>query len=160
GERWARHWMDVWRYADWHGRRPLEDVWNSAPQIWRWRDWIVRSLNADKGYDQMVREMLAADEIAPEDDENAVATGYLVRNWDALNADQGVRDNVEHPGKAFRGLTLNCCHFHDHKYAPISQREYFQFRAFFEPIDLRQDRVPGGKDPGLFEQYVYPKARK
>src|SRR5262249_44740112 len=50
GERWARHWMDVWRYSDWYGRRAVPDVWNSAPQIWRWRDWIVRSLNADKGY--------------------------------------------------------------------------------------------------------------
>ena len=64
GERWGRHWMDVWRYADWHGRRYVPDVWNSAPQIWRWRDWIIESLNNDHGYDQMVREMLAADEIA------------------------------------------------------------------------------------------------
>src|SRR5262249_28843924 len=54
GERWARHWMDVWRYSDWYGRRSVPDVWNSAPQIWRWRDWIVRSLNDDKGYDRMV----------------------------------------------------------------------------------------------------------
>src|SRR5262249_31758063 len=45
GERWARHWMDLWRYADWYGRRAVPDVWNSAPQVWRWRDWIVRSLN-------------------------------------------------------------------------------------------------------------------
>ncbi len=62
GERWGRHWMDVWRYSDWYGRRHVPDVWNSAPQIWRWRDWIVRSLNEDHGYDQMVRAMLAADE--------------------------------------------------------------------------------------------------
>jgi mono/diheme cytochrome c family protein len=159
GERWARHWMDVWRYADWYGRRPLPDVWNSAPQIWRWRDWIVNSLNKDKGYDQMVREMLAGDEIAPEDDETAVATGYLVRNWYALNPNQWMRDNVEHTGKAFLGLTFNCTHCHDHKYDPITQREYFQFRAFFEPLDMRQDRWPGGKDPGLFQQYEYVKAR-
>ena len=66
GERWARHWMDVWRYSDWYGRRAVPDVLNSYAQIWRWRDWIVRSLNEDKGYDQMVREMLAADEIAPD----------------------------------------------------------------------------------------------
>src|SRR5207248_4538059 len=63
GERWARHWMDVWRYSDWYGRRAVPDVWNSAPQVFRWRDWIVRSLNADKGYDRMVMEMLAGDEI-------------------------------------------------------------------------------------------------
>jgi mono/diheme cytochrome c family protein len=59
GERWARHWMDVWRYSDWYGRRAVPDVWNSAPQVYRWRDWIVRSLNADHGYDRMLREMLA-----------------------------------------------------------------------------------------------------
>jgi hypothetical protein len=57
--------MDVWRYSDWYGRRHVPDVWNSAPQIWRWRDWIVQSLNNDHGYDRMLREMLAADEICP-----------------------------------------------------------------------------------------------
>ena len=120
GERWARHWMDVWRYSDWYGRRLVPDVWNSAPQVWRWRDWIVRSLNAGKGYDRMVMEMLAADEIAPGDDDARVATGYLVRNWYALNPNQWMRDNVEHTAKAFLGLTFNCAHCHDHKYDPIS----------------------------------------
>jgi signal transduction histidine kinase len=57
GERWGRHWMDVWRYSDWYGRRSVPDVWNSAPQIWRWRDWIVRSLNEGKGYDRMIAEV-------------------------------------------------------------------------------------------------------
>jgi hypothetical protein len=160
GERWARHWMDVWRYSDWYGRRAVPDVWNSAPQVWRWRDWIVRSLNADHGYDRMVGEMLAADEIAPEDDEAAVATGYLVRNWYALNPNQWMRDTVEHTGKAFLGLTLNCAHCHDHKYDPISQEEYFRFRAFFEPLQLRQDRVRGEPDPGPFQKYDYSVLRK
>ena len=160
GERWARHWMDVWRYSDWYGRRAVPDVWNSAPQIWRWRDWIVRSLNADKGYDEMVRAMLAADEIAPEDDEAGFATGYLVRNWYALNPNQWKRDVVEHTGKAFLGLTFNCCHCHDHKYDPISQEEYFRFRAFFEPLGLRQDRVAGEADPGPFQKYSYSVLRK
>jgi hypothetical protein len=160
GERWARHWMDVWRYSDWYGRRAVPDVWNSAPQIWRWRDWIVRSLNRDKGYDRMVVEMLAADEVAPEDDEAIVATGYIVRNWYALNYNQWMRDLVEHTGKAFLGLTLNCAHCHDHKYDPISQEEYFRFRAFFEPLELRQDRVPGEPDPGPFQKYQYVVLRK
>src|SRR5438105_571717 len=75
GERWARHWMDVWRYSDWYGRRGVPDVWNSAPQIWRWRDWIVESLNRDTGYGRMVVEMLAADEVAPADDDARRATG-------------------------------------------------------------------------------------
>ena len=160
GERWARHWMDVWRYSDWFGRRQVPDVWNSAPQIWRWRDWIVRSLNADHGYDRMVKEMLAADEIAPLDDEAAVATGYLVRNWYALNPNEWMRANVEHTGKAFLGLTFNCAHCHDHKYDPITQANYFSFRAFFEPLYVRQDRWPGEADPGPFQDYDYSKNRK
>ncbi len=160
GERWARHWMDIWRYSDWYGRRHVPDVWNSAPQIWRWRDWIVRSLNADHGYDRMIREMLAADEVCPEDDEAAVATGYLIRNWYALNPNDSMRSTVEHTGKAFLGLTFNCAHCHDHKYDPISQDDYFRLRAFFEPISIRQDRVPGEADPGPFEEYSYGKLRK
>ena len=160
GERWARHWMDLWRYSDWYGRRHVPDVWNSAPQIWRWRDWIVRSLNADHGYDRMIREMLAADEVCPEDDDAVVATGYLIRNWYALNPNDSMRSTVEHTGKAFLGLTFNCAHCHDHKYDPISQDDYFRLRAFFEPISIRQDRVPGEADPGPFEEYSYGKLRK
>src|SRR5262249_46391659 len=60
GERWGRHWMDVWRYSDWWGLGA--EVRNSQKHIWHWRDWIIESLNADTGYDQMLREMLAADE--------------------------------------------------------------------------------------------------
>ncbi|HKB39268.1 MAG TPA: PSD1 and planctomycete cytochrome C domain-containing protein, partial [Gemmataceae bacterium] len=160
GERWARHWMDVWRYSDWYGRRAVPDVWNSAPQVFRWRDWIARSLNADRGYDRMVMEMLAGDEIAPDNAEAGYATGYLVRNWYALNPNQWMRDIVEHTGKALLGLTLNCAHCHDHKYDPISQEEYFRFRAFFEPIGLRQDRVAGEPDPGPFQKYDYSVLRK
>jgi hypothetical protein len=151
GERWARHWMDIWRYSDWYGRRSVNDVRNSYPHIWRWRDWIIRSLNSDKGYDRMTMEMLAADEIAPEDPDVVVATGFIARNWFALNADQWMKDQVEHTGKAFLGLTLNCAHCHDHKYDPISQKEYFAFRAFFEPLQLRHDRVPGG---GPLEKFI------
>ncbi len=160
GERWARHWMDVWRYADWHGRRNVPDWWNSASQIWRWRDWIVGSLNQDKGYNRMVMEMIAADEIAPEDNSALVATGYLARNWYALNYNLWMRDNVEHTAKAFLGLTFQCAHCHDHKYDPITQVDYFRFRAFFEPLELRQDRLPGEADPGPFQKYSYGVLRK
>ena len=74
GERWGRHWMDVWRYSDWDGYGA--EVRESQPHIWRWRDWIVESLNADVGYDQMVVAMLAADEAAPGDADALRATGY------------------------------------------------------------------------------------
>lgn len=160
GERWGRHWMDVWRYADWFGRRYVPDVWNSAPQLWHWRDWIVRSLNSDVGYDQMIREMLAADEYKPGDMQAAVATGYIIRNWYALNPNDWMRNTVEHTGKAFLGLTFQCAHCHDHKYDPITQENYFQFRAFFEPIYVRQDRIAGQADPGPFQDYEYSTLRK
>ena len=88
--------MDVWRYSDWYGRRSVPDVLNSYGQIWRWRDWIVRSLNEDSGYDEMVREMLAADELAPANDADLVATGFLVRNFFRWNYNNWMRDNVEH----------------------------------------------------------------
>ena len=159
-ERWARHWMDVWRYADWFGRRYVPDVWNSAPQIWRWRDWIVQSLIDDVGYDQMIREMLAADELKPGDPQSNVATGFLIRNWYALNPNDWMRNNVEHASKAFLGLTIHCAHCHDHKYDPITQENYFQLRAFFEPIYVRQDRLAGQADPGPFQDYQYSTLRK
>ncbi|MDP1563299.1 MAG: PSD1 and planctomycete cytochrome C domain-containing protein [Pirellulaceae bacterium] len=155
GQRWGRHWMDVWRYSDWYGRRSVPDVMNSYPQIWRWRDWIVRSLNEDKGYDRMVMEMLAADELAPNDPANTVATGFLVRNWYKWNYETWMKDNVEHTARAFLGLSLHCAHCHDHKYDPITHEDYFRFRAFFEPLELRHDRVAGEPDPGPFQKYVY-----
>jgi hypothetical protein len=159
GERWARHWMDVWRYSDWYGRRQVNDVRNSAPQIWRWRDWIVDSLNTDKSYARMIQEMLAADEIAPEDDSTWPATGYLIRNYYSLNPNEWMRFNVEYTGKAFLGLTFNCAHCHDHKYDPIAHDDYFRMRAFFEPIGIRQDRVSGGPEPPLFAKYNYGGSR-
>jgi hypothetical protein len=160
GERWGRHWMDVWRYADWFGRRGVPDVWNSAPQVWRWRDWMVRSLNDDVGYDRMIQDMLAADELHPEDPESLVATGYLVRNWYALNPNDWMRNVVEHSSKAFLGLTVQCAHCHDHKYDPIRQEDYFSLRAFFEPMYVRQDRRAGEADPGPFQDYEYSTLRK
>ena len=160
GERWARHWMDVWRYSDWYGRRRVPDVLNSYGQIWRWRDWIVRSLNEDKGYDRMVSEMLAGDEIAGDEQHNVVATGFIVRNFYRWNYNNWMKDLVEHTGKSFLGLTLNCCHCHDHKYDPITNEEYFRFRAFFEPIEIRHDRVPGEPDPGPYPKYSYGKSYK
>ena len=160
GERWGRRWMDVWRYSDWYGRRAVPDVLNSYGQVWRWRDWIVRSLNDDRGYDEMVRLMLAADELAPANPDDQVATGFVVRNYFRWNYNNWMRDSVEHTGKAFLGLTFNCCHCHDHKYDPLTQEEYFKFRAVFEPIEIRHDRWPGEADPGAYPKYSYGAAYK
>ncbi len=144
GERWGRHWMDVWRYSDWDGYGA--EVRESKPHIWRWRDWIIESLNNDKPYDQMILEMLAADEIAPDDPQALRATGYLVRNWYVFNRNTWIDNTIEHTGKAFMGVTFNCARCHDHMYDPISQAEYYQLRAFFEPHDVRTDRLPGQSD--------------
>ncbi len=147
GERWGRHWMDVWRYSDPDGRKAKADIWWGNAHIWRWRDWIVRSLNEDKGYDRMILEMLAGDEIAPEDTRTLAATGFLVRNWFKLDRNIWLGNTVEHTGKAFLGLSIGCAKCHDHKFDPISQKEYYQFRAFFEPHDIRTDPVPGETGP-------------
>jgi hypothetical protein len=143
GERWGRHWMDIWRYSDWYGYRKSSEVRNSQRHIWQWRDWIVESLNEDRPYDRMVMEMLAGDELAPEDPKVLRATGYLVRNYKRYDRDGWMQDVVDHTSMAFLGLTLKCARCHDHKYDPLSQQEYYQFRAFFEPYDVRLDRVPG-----------------
>lgn len=142
-ERWARHWMDVWRYSDWYGKRNIGQHRNSRRFIWRWRDWIVESLAANKPYDRMLAEMLAGDELAPGDDEVHRATGYLGRNFYVYNRHVWLQDTVEFSGAAMLGLTLKCCRCHDHKYDPISQEDYYALQAVFEPYDVRTDRLPG-----------------
>lgn len=144
GERWARHWMDVWRYADWWGLGDQHR--NSQKHMWHFRDWIVESLNADLGYDEMLRLMLAADELHPDDPARLRATGFLARNWFLFNRTPWLDDTVEHVGKGLLGLTLNCSKCHAHKYDPIQQEDYYRFRAFFEPIETRLDVVAGEAD--------------
>ncbi len=141
--RWARHWMDIWRYSDWYGSRGGNELRNSRRHIWRWRDWIVESLAADKGYDRMVSEMLAADEIAPGDRDIGRATGFLGRNYYVFNRNVWLHDTVEFTSAAFLGLTFKCCRCHDHKYDPLAQEEYFRLRAFFEPLNVRTDQLAG-----------------
>jgi hypothetical protein len=144
GERWARHWMDIWRYSDWWGLG--EQLRNSQNHIWHWRDWIVESLNDDIPYDEMVRQMLAADELYPTDLSKLRATGFLARNYFLFNRTQWLEETVEHVGKAFLGLTMNCAKCHDHKYDPIAQEDFYRMRAFFEPYHVRTDAVPGEHD--------------
>ena len=147
GERWGRHWMDIWRYSDWAGWG--QQVRDSQPHIWHWRDWIIESLNADRPYDEMVVDMLAADELAPEDRDRLRATGFLVRNFKLLSREQWLQDTVEHTAKAFLGLTMNCARCHDHMTDPLEQEEYYQLRAIFEPHHVRLDRLPGVADTSV-----------
>ncbi len=144
GERWARHFMDIWRYSDAYGLG--EQLRNSQRHMWHWRDWIIESLNTDKGYDRMIREMLAADELAPTDHAALRATGFLARNYYIFNRTTWLDDVVEHTGKAFLGLTTNCSKCHDHKYDPVTHEDYYALRAVFEPYHVRLDELPGEPD--------------
>jgi len=144
GERWGRHWMDVWRYSDWYGLGG--QVRYSQKHIWRWRDWIIQSLNDDKPYNRMIVEMLAGDEIAPTDSNILPATGFLARNYFLFNRTTWLDTTVEHTSKAFLGLTLNCARCHDHKYDPLLQVDYYRMRAVFEPHQVRVDPVSGETD--------------
>lgn len=156
GERWGRHWMDVWRYSDWAGWTGGGQIRDSQPHIWHWRDWIIEALNADKGYDRMILEMLAADEVAPEDSDALRATGFLVRNYKMLSREKWLQDTVEHTFLAFQGVTIGCARCHDHMFDPLLQKEYYQVRAIFTPHQVRTDRRPGEADTkkdGLVRAY-------
>jgi hypothetical protein len=144
GERWARHWMDVWRYSDWYGLGA--QLRYSQRHLWHWRDWIVESLNENAGYDSMVRAMLAGDELFPDNPDQVRATGFLARNYFLFNRTTWLDNTIEHTGKAFLGLTINCAKCHDHKYDPISAVDYYRFRAIFEPHQVRLDPLPGDAD--------------
>ena len=141
GERWGRHWMDVWRYSDWYGLGGM--LRHSQKHLWHWRDWIINSLNKDKGYDRMIQEMLAGDELDPQSREAVTGTGYLARSYYVFNRNTWLDATIEHSAKAFLGITMNCAKCHDHKYDPISQVDYYNYRSFFEPHHLRLDALPG-----------------
>jgi hypothetical protein len=146
GERWGRHFMDIWRYSDWAGWNDGGQVRDSQPHIWRWRDWIVESLNGNMPYDRMVTLMLAADEVAPTDQNALRATGFLVRNYKLLSREAWMEDTVNHTSKAFLGITMHCAKCHSHMYDPIQQTDYYRFRAIFENYNVRTERIPGEPD--------------
>ncbi len=152
GERWGRHFMDIWRYSDWWGLGA--EVRNSQKHIWHWRDWTIESLNADKGYDQLLREMLAADELYPNDLDRLRGSGFLARQYFKFNRTSWLDETVEHTGKAMLGLTFNCAKCHDHKYDPLTHVEYYQLRAIFEPYQVRTDAIAGELD---FEKNGLPR---
>jgi len=137
GERMARHWLDLVRYADGDGYR-ADDY---RPDAWRYRDYVIRSFNADKPYDRFVREQLAGDELFPNDPDAIIATGYLrhgIYEWNARDVrgqwDTILNDLTDTTGDVFLGMGIQCARCHDHKFDPILQRDYFRLRAFFAPI--------------------------
>ncbi|HZM02686.1 MAG TPA: PSD1 and planctomycete cytochrome C domain-containing protein [Candidatus Saccharimonadales bacterium] len=145
GERWARHWLDAARYADSNGYE--KDL---ARSIWPYRDWVINAYNSNMPFDQFAIDQLAGDLLPNSTIQEKVATGFL-RN-SLLNEEGGVDPEqfrvesiigrVDVLGKAFLGLTLNCCQCHNHKYDPFSQKEYYQFFAFLNNDDEPEMEVP------------------
>lgn len=138
GERWARHWMDVVRYAE---TNSFERD-NPKPFVWRYRDYLIRSLNDDKPYDRQILEQLAGDELPDRTPETLIATGYYrLGAWDDEPADplqaryDDLDDILTTTGQAFLGLTVNCGRCHDHKTDPFPQRDYYRLLAFFQGVN-------------------------
>ena len=147
GERWGRHWLDVAGYADSEGDGSVDTI---RPYIYKFRDYVIRSLNADKPLDQFLIEQLAGDELVtppytnltPEQTEKLAATGFLRMAADPTASGQGepdasrnqvVADTIKIVSSSLLGLSVGCAQCHDHRYDPIPQADYFQLRAIFEP---------------------------
>jgi hypothetical protein len=146
GERWGRHWLDLARYADSNGYE-FDEL---RPDAWRYRDYVIRSLNADKPFDRFAKEQLAGDELWPDDPQALVATGFNLLGPDMTDsADQKQRrlntlnDMTDTAGLVFMGLTVACARCHDHKFEPIPIEDYYRFQAFFAPAKFRSDLPVG-----------------
>jgi mono/diheme cytochrome c family protein len=138
GERWGRHWLDVVRFGESQGfeRDKLRD------NLWHYRDWVIDALNRDLPYDEFVRQQLAGDILYPGDPDAITATGFLVAGpWDEVGQSQQsaamkavvrqdeIEDYVGTIGQTFLGLTVNCARCHNHKFDPISQKEYYRLAS-------------------------------
>ena len=150
GERWARHWLDLVRYAETEGF----EADGARPRAWRYRDYVIRALNADKPYDRFLKEQLAGDELYPTDADARIATGFFrLGTWDGLSRDDAGRwqdtlnDTTDTVGAAMLGLTVGCARCHDHKYDRITARDYYRLQAFFTNTRFTEARLPGEIDP-------------
>ena len=149
GERWAQHWLDVVRYADTAGFSNDFELSNA----WRYRDYVIRSLNKDKPYNQFVMEQLAGDEMDPQNHEMKIATGFLrMGPWEhtamlagEVSRQQYLDDVVDNVGQVFLSQPMSCCKCHDHKFDPIPTRDYYRMYATFsttQPAELHSDFLP------------------
>src|SRR5205823_5262070 len=142
GERWGRHWLDLARYAESEGFKADE----TRPNAWRYRDYVIRSLNADKPYDRFIREQIAGDELWPNDPDARIATAFNRHYPDESNArnlrqrrQEILNDITDTVGSVFTGMTYGCARCHDHKYDPILQEDYYRLQAFFANTAARDD---------------------
>jgi mono/diheme cytochrome c family protein len=138
GERWGRHWLDIARYADSNGYSI------DAPRsIWKYRDWVIDSLNKDLPFDQFAIDQIAGDMLTNATQEQKIATGFhrntMINEEGGIDKEQfrieSIIDRVNTTGSAFLGLTIGCCQCHDHKFDPLLQKEYYQFFAFLNNAD-------------------------
>ena len=134
GERWGRHWLDLARYGDSNGG----DENHPYPLAWRYRNWVIAALNRDLPYDQFVREQLAGDLMTPASAERIAATGFLAIGTKILAEKDQVKkradivdEQIDTMGRVFLGLTLGCARCHDHKFDPISARDYYALAGIF-----------------------------
>lgn len=147
GPRWARHWLDLARYAETNGYE--RD--GAKPFAWRYRDYVIDAFNADLPYDQFIREQLAGDLADEPSPAATIATGfYRLHVWDdepdnTEAADyEELDDMLATMGQAFLGMSFNCARCHDHKFDPISQKEYYQLLAFVRNVELYGRPHKGG----------------
>lgn len=173
GERWGRHWLDAAGYSDSEGfgEKDLERKW-----AWKYRDYVIRALNADKPFDQFVREQLAGDEMVPQPYRNLsadaidklTATGFLRmapngtgEKNDAETQNANIADTIKMIGTSLYGMTVGCAQCHDHRYDPISQADYYRLRAVFEPgFDTKAWRTTPGRLVSLLTDAQAAKAAK
>ena len=146
GERWARHWLDVARYADSDGQESDAD----RPTAHHYRDFVIRSLNDDLAFDSFLRWQLAGDELEPDNPQAIAATGFIVAGTHAVLADNlmeeertrerfnDLDDMITTTGVAMLGLTLGCARCHDHKYDPVPRRDYYRMLCAFNGGDRAQ----------------------
>ncbi len=155
GERWARHWLDLARWAESNGHQHNRN----RPFAWRYRDYVIRSFNEDKPFDQFIREQIAGDEL-PYSDEHSEALGFLAAaRYSGNELDKEIQRNdilvdvVNTTAQTFLGLTFECAQCHEHKFDPISMRDYYRLQAFFargEPGNV----VLRGNNKGSEERIV------
>ena len=172
GERWARHWLDVAGYADSDGYTVSDP---ERPWAWKYRDYVIRSFNADKPFDRFIAEQLAGDELAgpqqgdltAEQIELLSATGYLRMAADGTGSgednptgrNQTIGDTLKIVSTSLLGLSVGCAQCHDHRYDPIPQTDYYAMRAIFAPaMDWQNWKVPAQRMMTLYTEADRKKA--
>ena len=163
GERWARHWLDLVRYAETHG---FEND-GARPRAWRYRDYVIRALNQDKPYDRFVKEQVGGDELYPNDADALTATAFArLGPWDELSTDHPQRwqdylnDVTDTIGSVVLGLTVGCARCHNHKYDRITQADYYRLQGFYAGTKWVDTRLPEGSDnPAYIQKTAAPRAR-